>query len=594
MLKSFSRLFVIYKGYRLKLIFSQVLLFISALCMIGVATLTQRLINEGIAQNDIEVVLQTGIWMALLAVIAGITMAGTAAYAVFFSQGTAYIIRARLYEKIQEFSFSNFDRYRTSNLLVRLNADVNNIMNAVMYSVMLLLYAPFMVLIAFTLALINTPNLVWIMIVVTVIVLSIMAILVPRIFNAYDERQKRLDDVNNTLQENLSGVRVVKAFVREELEVERFRTRADAMRKPAFRAAFSVAFFSPMLSGISQLAIATSILIGGTQVLEGTGLNIGELISFTQYLNMVIMPLALMAVVVPFLLRGDTSAGRIFEVYDGVADILDKPEARVLTPEEIKGKIVFDNVTFAFRRPDGKLDPPALKNINLTIEPGESIGILGATGSGKSAMVNLIPRFYDVTEGKITIDGIDVRDIQQESLRRIVGVGLQEAVLFQGDIRFNLKFGAPDVDDEVMRNAAKAADSYGFVSNLPEKWEAPVARRGYNFSGGQRQRLSMNRTLTTRPRILILDDSTSALDVATESRVQDAIPRFAPDLTTIYVAQRISAVLNLDKIILLQNGEIVGVGNHEELITNNALYQEIYESQLGGGVIAGIEEEVTA
>ncbi|MCO5204691.1 MAG: ABC transporter ATP-binding protein/permease [Anaerolineae bacterium] len=594
MLKSFSRLFIIYKGYRLKLIFSQVLLFISALCMIGVATLTQRLINEGIAQNDIEVVLQTGIWMALLAVIAGITMAGTAAYAVFFSQGTAYIIRARLYEKIQEFSFSNFDRYRTSNLLVRLNADVNNIMNAVMYSVMLLLYAPFMVLIAFTLALINTPNLVWIMIVVTVIVLSIMAILVPRIFNAYDERQKRLDDVNNTLQENLSGVRVVKAFVREELEVERFRTRADAMRKPAFRAAFSVAFFSPMLSGISQLAIATSILIGGTQVLEGTGLNIGELISFTQYLNMVIMPLALMAVVVPFLLRGDTSAGRIFEVYDGVADILDKPEARVLTPEEIKGKIVFDNVTFAFRRPDGKLDPPALKNINLTIEPGESIGILGATGSGKSAMVNLIPRFYDVTEGKITIDGIDVRDIQQESLRRIVGVGLQEAVLFQGDIRFNLKFGAPDVDDEVMRNAAKAADSYGFVSNLPEKWEAPVARRGYNFSGGQRQRLSMNRTLTTRPRILILDDSTSALDVATESRVQDAIPRFAPDLTTIYVAQRISAVLNLDKIILLQNGEIVGVGNHEELITNNALYQEIYESQLGGGVIAGIEEEVTA
>lgn len=594
MLKSFSRLFVIYKGYRLKLIFSQVLLFISALCMIGVATLTQRLINEGIAQNDIEVVLQTGIWMALLAVIAGITMAGTAAYAVFFSQGTAYIIRARLYEKIQEFSFSNFDRYRTSNLLVRLNADVNNIMNAVMYSVMLLLYAPFMVLIAFTLALINTPNLVWIMIVVTVIVLSIMAILVPRIFNAYDERQKRLDDVNNTLQENLSGVRVVKAFVREELEVERFRTRADAMRKPAFRAAFSVAFFSPMLSGISQLAIATSILIGGTQVLEGTGLNIGELISFTQYLNMVIMPLALMAVVVPFLLRGDTSAGRIFEVYDGVADILDKPEARVLTPEEIKGKIVFDNVTFAFRRPDGKLDPPALKNINLTIEPGESIGILGATGSGKSAMVNLIPRFYDVTEGKITIDGVDVRDIQQESLRRIVGVGLQEAVLFQGDIRFNLKFGAPDVDDEVMRNAAKAADSYGFVSNLPEKWEAPVARRGYNFSGGQRQRLSMNRTLTTRPRVLILDDSTSALDVATESRVQDAIPRFAPDLTTIYVAQRISAVLNLDKIILLQNGEIVGVGNHEELITNNALYQEIYESQLGGGVIAGIEEEVTA
>lgn len=309
---------------------------------------------------------------------------------------------------------------------------------------------------------------------------------------------------------------------------------------------------------------------------------------------MVVMPLALMAVVVPFLLRGDASAGRIFEVYDGEAAIQDKPDAKVLDPQEVKGKIVFDNVTFAFRRPDGKLDPPALKNINLTIGPGQSVGFLGATGSGKSALVNLIPRFYDVTEGSITVDGVDVRDIEQENLRQIVGVGLQEALLFQGDVRFNLKFGAPDVDDEVMRDAAKAADSYGFITNMPQQWEAPVARRGYNFSGGQRQRLSMNRTLTTRPRILILDDSTSALDVATESRVQNAIPQFAPDLTTIYVAQRISAVINLDNIILLENGQIVAMGNYEELMSSSPLYQEIYESQLGGGFLAGIEEEVSA
>ncbi|MDX1414986.1 MAG: ABC transporter ATP-binding protein [Candidatus Promineifilaceae bacterium] len=594
MLRSFSRLFVIYRGYRLRLVLSQVLLFISALCMIGVATLTQRLINDGIATGNIEVVLQTGIWMGLLAIVAGLTMAGTAAFAVFFAQGTAYIIRAALYEKVQEFTFANFDRYRTANLLVRLNADVNNIMNAVMYSVMLLLYAPFMVVIAFILALVNTPNLVWIMIAVTVVVLGIMALLVPQIFKAYDDRQKRLDNLNNTLQENLSGVRVVKAFVREKLEMERFEKRADEMRKPAFRAAFRVAFFSPMLSGISQLAIATAILVGGTQVLEGSGLSIGELISFTQYLNMVVTPLALMAVVVPFLLRGDASATRIFEVYDSEPALKDREDARIIKPQDIKGRVVFDNVTFAFRRPDGNLDPPALKNINLIFESGESVGILGATGSGKSALVNLIPRFYDVTEGRITIDGVDVRDIQQDNLRQIVGIGLQEALLFQGDVRFNLKFGAPDVDDEVMQGAAKAADAFGFVTNLPQQWEAPVARRGYNFSGGQRQRLSMNRTLTTRPRILILDDSTSALDVATESRVQDAIPQFAPELTTIYVAQRISAVINLDKIILMQNGEIVGEGNHDELMADSPLYREIYESQLGGGVVAGIEDEVSA
>ena len=242
------------------------------------------------------------------------------------------------------------------------------------------------------------------MIVVIVVVLGIMALLIPRVFNAYDERQQRLDAVNNTMQENLSGVRVVKAFVREELEEERFAERADAMRQPAYRAAFHDGFLSPLLSGISQMAIAIAIWIGGQQVFAST-LDMGQLVSFTQYLNMVVMPLAMMAVVIPFLMRGDASAERIFEVYDAEPDLQDKPGVQEVDPQEIKGKIVFDNVTFAFRRPDGELDPPALKNINLTIEPGQRIGFLGATGAGKSALVNLIPRFYDVTEGKITIDG---------------------------------------------------------------------------------------------------------------------------------------------------------------------------------------------
>ena len=589
MLKSFRRLFVIYKQFRARLIFSQVLLLISALCMIGVATLNQRLINAGIEAGNQQVILDTGINMIILAIVAGITMAGTAALAVFFSQGTAYIIRVELYNKIQTFSFANFDKFRTGNLLVRLNADVVNIQNAVTYMVMLLLYAPFMVLVAFILAFIFTPSLAWILIVVAAIVLIIMAIIVPQVFKAYDARQHKLDTVNNTLQENLAGVRVVKAFVREQLEVERFTKRADAMRKPAYAAAFRVAMFSPLLTGIAQISIAATIGVGGLQVLTDSGLNVGELITFMQYLNLVVMPLAMLAIVIPFMLRGDTSAQRIFEVIDAEPAIQDKPDAQPLDLEKVNGRIVFDNVSFAFQRPDGEYDPPALKNINLTIEPGERVGFLGSTGAGKTALVNLIPRFYDVTEGKITIDGIDVRDIPQEELRQLVGIALQEAVLFQGDMRFNLKFGAPDVEDRVMWDASKAADAYGFINNLPQKWEPPVARRGYNFSGGQRQRLSMSRTLTTRPRILILDDSTSALDVATESRVQDAIPEFAPDLTTLYVAQRISAVLNLDKIVLLEYGEITAVGTHEELMQTSSLYQEIYESQLGGGITAGLE-----
>ncbi len=589
MLKSFRRLFVIYKKFRGRLIISQILLFISALCMIGVATLNQVIINDGIVAQNPEVIVDTGVKMTFLAILGGLTMAGTAGLAVFFSQGTAYIVRVELYNKIQTFSFANFDQFRTGNLLVRLNADVVNIQNAVTYSVMLLLYAPFMVLVALVLAFVVTPGLAWILIAVSIVVLGLMAFIVPKVFKAYDERQRRLDVVNNTLQENLSGVRVVKAFVREKLEIERFAGRADDMRQPAFQAAFRVALLSPLLAGIAQISIALSIGYGGTQVLTGTGLSVGELVTFMQYLNLVVMPLAMMAIVIPFLLRGDASAQRIFQVIDAEPAIQDKENVEALDVDKVKGRIVFDNVTFAFRRPDGEPDPPALKNINLTIEPGERIGFLGATGSGKTALVNLIPRFYDVTEGRITIDGVDVRDIPLEQLRQIVGIALQEAVLFQGDVRFNLKFGAPDAEDRVMWEAAQAADSYGFVNNLPQKWESPVARRGYNFSGGQRQRLSMSRTLTPRPKVLILDDSTSALDVATESRVQDAIPEFAPELTTIYVAQRISAVLNLDKIVLMEHGAITGIGTHEDLLQSNALYQEIYESQLGGGIANSLE-----
>jgi len=592
MLKSFRRMFVIYRGYRGRLIFSQVLLMISAMATIAVATLNERLINDGMLANNEGVVLNTGLTMAVLAAVAAITLAGTAYYAVFFAQGTAFVARAEVYDKIQTFSFANFDQFRTGNLLVRLNADVVNITNAVMYGTVLLLYAPFMILVAFVLAFIRTPSLAPILIGVTVLVGVIMAFLVPQVFKYLDLRQSRLDELNNTLQENLAGVRVVKAFVREKLENERFERRAEAMRQPAFGAAFRVALLNPILTSMAQLSIAVTVWLGGNQVLANSGLNSGDLVTFMQYLSLVVTPLALLAIVVPFLLRGDTSAGRIFQVIDAKPAVEDRPGATALEPAAMKGQVVFDNVSFAFHRPDGQLDPPVLKNINLTIEPGQRVGILGATGAGKSALVNLLPRFYDVTEGRILLDGVDVRDIPQDNLRQLVGLALQEAVLFQGDVRFNLKFGAPDAEDVVMFDAAKAADSYGFVSNLPEKWTAPVARRGYNFSGGQRQRLAITRTLATQPRILVLDDSTSALDVATESRVQAAIPEFTNNVTTIYIAQRISAVIDLDNIVLLENGEILAMGTHEELMVSSPLYQQIYESQLGGGVTAGVEVQL--
>lgn len=592
MFSSLRRTLVAFRKYRGRLVLSQILVAISAMSLIGVATLTQLLINEGIEAGNGEAVLRIGFWMLILAVVGGLCMAGAASLAVFFSQGTAYVIRTHLYHRIQTFSFGNFDRFRTGNLLVRLNADVINVQNAVLYMTMLILYAPFMVLIALILTAIRMPELLWILLLVIAVVIGVMAILIPQVFRAYDERQKRLDTLNDTLQENLAGVRVVKAFVREEYEIERFDGRANAMRQPAYQAAFRVGILNPTLIGIAQLTTAVAIGVGGVMVLNGSGLDVGQLVSFTQYLALVVTPLAMLAIVVPFMLRGDASAGRILEVYDSEPVVQDRDGAQAMEPAAVKGRVAFENVTFAFRRPDGELDPPALKNINLTIEPGQQVGFLGATGAGKSALVNLIPRFYDVTDGRITIDGVDVRNIAKDRLRQMVGIALQEAVLFQGDVRFNLKFGTPDVDDPVMQDASKAADAYGFVTNLPEQWDAPVARRGYNFSGGQRQRLSISRTLTALPRVLVLDDSTSALDASTEARVQAAIPEFTNNVTTIYVAQRISAVIDLDHIYLLENGEIVAEGNHEELMKTSPLYQEIYESQLGSGITAGLDVEV--
>jgi ATP-binding cassette subfamily B protein len=594
MVKSFARIFGITKRKRGRLILSQIMLFVAAIATVIYSSLITPLVNEGMGNGDIEAALRIGIWMLVLGVIVGISMVTAAFQAVYFSQGVAYVVRKHLYEKIQNYSFENFDHLSTGNLMVRLNADIVNVQNAVQFTIMLGSYAPFMLLATLVLVFINTPSLAWVIIVVSVVVLLLMWWLIPAVDRAYKERQSKLDSLNNTLQENLTGISVVKAFVREKYEVDKFNRAAGDIRTPAFNAAWRVAFLSPLLTGVGQLAIQLVIFVGGIQVFAGTGLTVGEVSAFTSYMSLIIAPLALMSIVMPLVLRGDVSAERILEAFDAEPTVLDKPKAKAIAPEQIKGKIVFDNVSFAFRRPDGSFDPPALKNINLTIEPGQKVGFLGATGAGKSALVNLIPRFYDVTDGRITIDGIDVRDFPQDNLRQIIGIALQEAVLFQGDLRFNLKFGDPEVEDGVMIGAAKSADSYGFIMNLPEQWEAPVARRGYNFSGGQRQRLSINRALTTRPKVIILDDSTSALDASTEGRVQDAIPAFMHGATTLYVAQRISAVIELDHIYLLENGEIVAQGNHEELLESSPLYQEIYESQLGGGITAGLELEEVA
>lgn len=591
-IKSFRRIFGVVLQYRLRLAVSQIALAISALSSVGFATLVAPMVNNGMVAGDAKAALDIGVSMLVLGLVAGITMAVAASQAVFFSQGTGYVIRKRLYDKIQTYSFENFDHLSTGQLMVRLNADVVNVQNAMLYSILLALYAPFMLIATIVLSAINTPGLLWVLFLVIAVLVALLAILIPPIARAYRKRQAQLGSLNSTLTENLAGMAVVKAFVREDHEVEKFNVGSDALRQVAFHAAWRVAYLSPVQTGIGQIGVVLAIWVGGSQVLAGTGMTIGQISAFTTYLGLVITPLALLAIVIPFVLRGDVSAERILEAFDAEPTISDVESVAVLDPRTVQGRIVFENVSFAFRRPDGVLDPPVLRHINLTIEPGQKVGFLGSTGSGKSSLVNLIPRFYEPTEGRITIDGVDIAELSRENLREIVGIALQEAMLFLGDVRFNLKFGDEQAEDEVMIAAARAADAYGFVNNMPQQWGAPVARRGYNFSGGQRQRLSITRALTATPRVIILDDSTSALDASTEGRVQDAIPDFMDAGTVIYVAQRISAVIDLDQIYLLESGEIVAHGDHQQLLDTSSLYQEIFESQLGGGIVAGIDAEV--
>jgi len=587
------QIFRLVTEYRGRLILSQVSLFLSAIASVGFATLVAPMVNQGMVEGDAQAALTYGFWMLILAGVAGITMAIAASQAVFFSQGVGYVIRKRLYDKIQEYTFENFDHLSSSQLMVRLNADVVNVQNAMLYAILLALYAPFMLIATLILSIINTPSLVWVLLVVMAVVGVLLLVLIPPIVKAYHKRQHHLDGINRTLTENLSAMAVVKAFIRESHEIEKFNEPADRMRAASHKAAWRVAFLAPMQTGIGQLGVILALWVGGTQILTGSGMTVGQMSAFTTYLGLVITPLALIAIVIPFVLRGDVSAERILEAYDIESTITDQDPVTQLDPDDVKGRIVFEDVSFSFVRPDGEIDSPVLKHINLTIEPGQKVGFLGATGAGKTALVNLIPRFYDPTEGRITIDGIDIADLSRDDLRSIVGIGLQEAILFQGDLRFNLKFANEDVSDDVVIDAAKAADAYGFASNLPGGWEAPVARRGYNFSGGQRQRLSITRALTGEPKIIILDDSTSALDASTEGRVQDAIPVFMDHGTIIYVAQRISAVIDLDHIYLLENGEIVAEGTHEFLLATSPLYQEIYESQLGEGITEGLDLAVT-
>jgi len=426
----------------------------------------------------------------------------------------------------------------------------------------------------------TTPQLMSLPLVLLVVVLIGVLLIINKAYPLYSVVQERLDALNTVMQENLAGVRVVKAFVRSHHEKQRFGATNEDLMDQTTRVARVIAVTMPFVMLAMNVGLAAVIWSGGIQVAAG-GMQTGEIISFANYLMRTLMSLMIVSMIVLQISRAEASAQRIAEVLDAEPSVQNKPKA--LRDRQFQGCVAFENVRFSY---DSNGGDPVLKDVDFVAGPGQTVALLGTTGAGKSSLVHLIPRFYDVTAGRVTLDGVDVRDVAKDTLRRNIGIALQETVLFSGTIRDNIRYGRPDASDEEVVAAAKAAQAHDFIMSFPEGYDTVLGQRGVNLSGGQKQRIAIARALLLQPAVLILDDSTSSVDVETETKIQAALEDLMRDRTSFIIAQRISTVLTADKILVLDDGQIAAEGTHTELMASSPIYREIYESQLGNGAMA--------
>jgi len=577
-MRNLRRAFGYFRPYAKEAIIAMVLLALVVTVDLFIPRLVQVLIDEGVTNQNQEVIIRTSLLMIGISVISALFMIGNTIFAVKASRGFEADLREAIFQKIQTFSFGNLDDFTTGQLLTRMTSDLNQVRHVITMSIRMYMRMPLYFIGSISIMVATNLQLSLVMAVFLPIILVLVAVFIRIVEPLFTRVQEKLDHLNQVLHENLIGIRVVKAFVRRHYENSRFETRNEELYGTAVKATRALNVFSPMVMVLLNLGIVAVIYYGGIQVSTGIA-SVGQIMAFMNYFSLAILPVLMLSAQAGLISAAEASARRIFRVLDTVPEVGDKYEAIIL--DKVKGRVAFEDVSFAYNEHG---DDPVLSHISFIAEPGQTVAVLGATGSGKSTLINLIPRFYDATSGRVTIDGVDVKDIKVESLRRHIGINLQESILFSGTIKDNIKYGRPNVTDEEVVEAAKAAQAHDFITKFPEGYETTVGQRGVNLSGGQKQRIAIARALLMKPKILILDDSTSSVDVATEAKIEKALDEQMNDSTRFVVAQRISTVLTADKILVLENGLMVAEGNHHQLMETSPIYREIYDSQLGEGI----------